>query len=170
MPVSRLSYRVLAVTAAIALLTGVAPAALAATRPSRPPAAPATSRPAPAAGRLPIKVGSVSMRPCPGESLAWCGRINVPYQYGQPKAGTIKLGFMWYPAAAGTPDGTVLAVQGGPGYATTDYATDYYDLFARGGTGGHLSLLNTENLLLVNLRGTGNSSPFTCRALQDWTV
>ncbi len=122
------------------------------------------------ASRDPIKVGSVTLTPCSGVSLAWCGTINVPYQYGQPKAGTIRLGFMWYPAASGKPSGTIMAIQGGPGYATTDYAADYYAMFAAGGERHDVSLLGTENLLLVNLRGTGNSSPFTCKALQDWNV
>ena len=160
----------LAVAAATALVGAFAPAALAAPQPPRPAAAKVSRAPAGTATRSPIKVGSVNMTPCAGDSLAWCGRINVPYQYGQPKAGTIKLGFRWYPAASGAATGTIMAIQGGPGYATTDYSSDYYALFAQGGEGGHLSLLSNENLLLVNLRGTGNSSPFTCKALQDWTV
>ena len=86
----------------------------------------------------------------------------MPYDYQDPAAGTIKLGFQWYPATGGKATGTILAVQGGPGYATTDYASDYRGTF--------LPLLRTRNLLLVNLRGTGNSSSFTCKALQDWTV
>ncbi len=31
-------------------------------------------------------------------------------------------------------------------------------------------LLRTRNLLLVDLRGTGTSSSFTCKALQHWTL
>jgi pimeloyl-ACP methyl ester carboxylesterase len=173
MPVSRLSCRVLAFAAVAAVTSTGAPAALAGTvRPAAIAAAvsvTAPRTPAAPAARSPITVGTVPMTPCKGVSLAWCGTISVPYQYGQPKAGTIKLGFMWYPAT-GTPRGTIMAVQGGPGYATTDYAPDYYSLFADGGEGGGDDLLASENLLLVNLRGTGNSSPFTCKALQDWTV
>jgi pimeloyl-ACP methyl ester carboxylesterase len=117
------------------------------------------------AGRHPVRVGSVSIPPCASSRLAWCTTINVPYQYvgrDPAAAGTIKLGFQWYPAAQGRALGTILAVQGGPGYATTDYAGEYRALFR--------PLLSRRNLLLVNLRGTGNSSPFTCRPLQDWTV
>ncbi len=86
----------------------------------------------------------------------------MPYEYGRPAAGTIKLGFQWYPATSGPATGTILAVQGGPGYATTDYASSYYTLFQ--------PLLGKNNLLLVNLRGTGNSSAFTCKALQNWVL
>jgi pimeloyl-ACP methyl ester carboxylesterase len=104
----------------------------------------------------------VTIPPCAGSQLAWCTTINVPYDYGHPAAGTIKLGFQWYPATSGTATGTIMAIQGGPGYATTDYASAYYATFR--------PLLAKDNLLLVNLRGTGNSSPFTCKALQDWTL
>jgi pimeloyl-ACP methyl ester carboxylesterase len=84
----------------------------------------------------------------------------VPYDYRDPAAGHIKLGFQWYPATGGKAKGTILAVQGGPGYPTTDYAADYRGTF--------LPLLGRRNLLLVNLRGTGNSSAFLCKPLQHW--
>ena len=114
-----------------------------------------------AAGRRrPIRVGSVTIPPCPVSRLAWCTRINVPLDYRNPAAGHIKLGFQWYPATGGHPIGTILAVQGGPGFPTTDYAPDYRGTF--------LPLLARRNLLLVNLRGTGNSSAFLCKKLQDW--
>ena len=82
--------------------------------------------------RHPIRVGSVTIPPCASSPLAWCTRINVPYQYvgrDPGAAGTIKLGFQWYPATSGRAAGTILAVQGGPGYATTDYAGQYRTLF-----------------------------------------
>jgi pimeloyl-ACP methyl ester carboxylesterase len=116
-------------------------------------------------GRHPIRVGSVTIPPCASSPLAWCTTINVPYQYlgrDPAAAGTIKLGFQWYPATSGHATGTILAVQGGPGYATTDYAGEYRALFR--------PLLGSRNLLLVNLRGTGNSAPFTCGPLQDWRL
>jgi hypothetical protein len=125
-------------------------------------ASPAPAASGAAAGRQPIRVGSVTIPPCRASRLAWCTRISVPYDYRDPAAGTIRLGFQWYPATSGRATGTILAVQGGPGYATTDYAGEYRATF--------LPLLATRNLLLVNLRGTGNSSAFLCRALQDWTV
>jgi pimeloyl-ACP methyl ester carboxylesterase len=84
----------------------------------------------------------------------------VPLDYREAAAGHIKLGFQWYPATSGRAAGTILAVQGGPGFPTTDYAADYRGTF--------LPLLGRRNLLLVNLRGTGNSSAFLCKPLQDW--
>ena len=96
-----------------------------------------------------------------GVRLAWCTTIKVPYDYFSRAAGTIRLGFRWYPATGGPSSRTIVAVQGGPGYPTTDYAYAYR---------ATLPLLAKRNLLLVDLRGTGTSSPFTCKALQDWTV
>jgi pimeloyl-ACP methyl ester carboxylesterase len=168
MPVSRSSFRVVAIVGFLGLFAASAasPApAGAAVRPGRVRPAATQDHRAPnsrADGRKPITVGTVTIPPCSGVPLAWCTRINVPYQYGRPAAGTIKLGFQWYPATSGPATGTILAVQGGPGYATTDYAADYYALFK--------PLLGTSNLLLVNLRGTGNSSAFTCKALQNWDL
>ncbi len=184
MPVSLLSSRALVVAAGLTLIgagvTATGAAAVAGSirpgslpRPGAPVSggahrslASARQRPlAPAGHRTAIRVGSITIPPCPSSGLAWCTTINVPYDYGHPAAGTIRLGFEWYPATApahGQPAGTILAIQGGPGYATTDYASSYRAAF--------LPLLRTRNLLLVNLRGTGNSSSFTCKALQDWTL
>jgi pimeloyl-ACP methyl ester carboxylesterase len=120
----------------------------------------AAALPGSAAQRQPIRVGSVTIPPCRASPLAWCTRINVPLDYRDPAAGHIKLGFQWYPATGGKAVGTILAVQGGPGYPTTDYAADYRGTFR--------PLLARRNLLLVNLRGTGNSSAFLCKPLQHW--
>jgi pimeloyl-ACP methyl ester carboxylesterase len=124
------------------------------------PGQPRVARPRLARRRHPIRVGSVTIPPCRASRLAWCTRINVPLDYRDPAAGHIKLGFQWYPATRGHAIGTILAVQGGPGFPTTDYAAAYRGTF--------LPLLGRRNLLLVNLRGTGNSSAFLCRPLQNW--
>lgn len=115
-----------------------------------------------ARGRHSIRVGSVLIPPCRASRLAWCTTIKVPYNYFNPAAGTIRLGFQWYPATDGRRSRTIVAIQGGPGYPTTDYAADYRAMFG--------PLLASRNLLLVDLRGTGMSSPFTCKALQDWIL
>ncbi len=114
------------------------------------------------ARRHPIRVGTVLVRPCRGFPGAWCTKVAVPYDYSDAAAGTIRLGFLWYPATSGhATDGTILAVQGGPGYPTSQYAGQYQGIYGA-------RMLTTRNLLLVDLRGTGMSSPFTCKALQNW--
>src|SRR5271166_2252615 len=112
------------------------------------PAFAGASAAAAAAGRRrhPIRVGSVLVPPCPASPLAWCTTIKVPYDYFDPAAGTIRLGFQWYPASGGGSSRTIVAIQGGTGYATTDYASAYVALFG--------PLLAHRNLLLVDLRGT----------------
>jgi len=175
MPVSRPSPRALATAGALAAilaspLASAAGASAAGASAAGASAAGASAAGASAAGasaaapaaRHPIRVGTVTIPPCKASVLAWCTRITVPYDYRNPAAGTIKIGFRWYPAAKGKAAGTILAVEGGPGFATTGTAADYRAAFR--------PLLGTRNLLLINLRGTGNSSAFTCRALQDWTV
>jgi hypothetical protein len=110
--------------------------------------------------RKPIRVGTVTIPPCAASALAWCTRIAVPLDYRDPSAGKIKIGFWWYPARRGHPVGTILATEGGPGFPTTGSADSYLGTFG--------PLLARRNLLLVNLRGTGNSSAFLCKALQNW--
>jgi pimeloyl-ACP methyl ester carboxylesterase len=58
------------------------------------------------------------------------------------------------------PAGTILAVEGGPGYATTGTEPEYVAMAG--------SLLRTRSMLLVNLRGTGNSTPINCPRLENW--
>ncbi|MEP7025979.1 MAG: alpha/beta hydrolase [Actinomycetota bacterium] len=128
-----------------------------ATRPLTRTAMPATGT---AKGRHPIRVGTITIPPCPASRLAWCTRINVPLDYRNSAAGHIKVGFQWYPATAGRSARTILATEGGPGFPSTGTAADYLGLFR--------PLLGHRNLLLINLRGTGNSSAFTCKALQNW--
>jgi pimeloyl-ACP methyl ester carboxylesterase len=81
----------------------------------------------------------------------------VPLDYASAASPRIRIGFRWLPAS-GHATGTVLAVEGGPGFATTGTQGAY---LAQMG-----SLKRTRNLLLVNLRGTGNSTVIDCPALE----
>jgi pimeloyl-ACP methyl ester carboxylesterase len=130
--------------------------------PAQRPAARAAATPpaASAAHRHPIRVGTVTIPPCKASRLAWCTRISVPLDYRHPAQAHIKVGFQWYPATGGHAAGTILATEGGPGFPSTGTAADYLGAFQ--------PLLGHRNLLLINLRGTGNSSAFTCKALQNW--
>jgi pimeloyl-ACP methyl ester carboxylesterase len=111
-----------------------------------------------------LQVGQVSIPPCAGVPGAWCTTVQVPFDYGDPSAGTIGIGFRWYAATTPPSTGarTILATEGGPGYPSTGTSGDYKALFA--------PLMTTHNLLLVDLRGTGTSSVVKCNALQHWTV
>jgi pimeloyl-ACP methyl ester carboxylesterase len=108
-------------------------------------------------GRL--TVGQLRLDPCEDLGGAWCGRLRVPYDRADPAAGTIPINFEWYPAEL-TPEGTIVAMEGGPGYPSTGSRDSYLELF-----GG---LRRTRNLLLVDNRGTGASGLINCRPLQRW--
>ncbi len=134
-----------AVTAAVAtaLLTmavpAVSPAAAAAAAPAR------------------LRVGTITLRRCAAKPVTFCGRLAVPLDYSSAASPRIQLGFRWLPARH-RPAGTILAVEGGPGYASTGSEPEYLAM-----TG---SLRATRNLLLVDLRGTGTSTPVNCRGLE----
>jgi pimeloyl-ACP methyl ester carboxylesterase len=81
----------------------------------------------------------------------------VPLDYASAASPRIRIGFRWLPAS-GHATGTVLAVEGGPGFATTGTQGAYLAMMG--------PLKRTRNLLLVNLRGTGNSTPIDCPGLE----
>ncbi|WP_435279975.1 alpha/beta fold hydrolase [Streptomyces sp. 1222.5] len=84
----------------------------------------------------------------------------MPFDYADPTAGSIPVYFEWYPAVERA-RGTVLAVEGGPGYASTGSRNSYIDLLG--------PLHRTRNLLIVDLRGTGHSGVIDCKQLQKLT-
>ena len=134
--------------------TGV-PAQAAATRAT---AVVATTVPATAASELATRVGGVRVHPCSKGSRLLCGGIRVPLDYSSGASPRIHIGFQWRPASGGHAAGTVLAVEGGPGYSSTGSGSLYRAMLG--------PLLRTRNLLLVNLRGTGNSTPVNCPGLE----
>src|SRR5580704_405493 len=99
MPVTRHSFlRAAGAVVVAAGLVGLAGPASASS------AAPAAASP----GRAPIRVGSVLVPPCKASRLAWCTTIPVPYDYFDKAAGTIRLGFRWYPATGGHSSRTIV--------------------------------------------------------------
>ncbi len=143
---------------AVALMAGTglvaAPSAQASAAPARPLA------PRQAAGPA-ITVGSRTLHRCGRSPLAYCGSLDVPLDYSSAASPDIRIGFRWLPATgAGRAAGTILAVEGGPGFASAGTEAEYV---AQAGP-----LLRTRNMLLVNLRGTGSSTPVNCPALEHY--
>jgi pimeloyl-ACP methyl ester carboxylesterase len=116
-----------------------------------------------------LTVGTLTLNRC---SLAgkrhpsYCASIKVPLDYNSSKDGTITTGFGWFPATDPAPAGpagstppTIVAEEGGPGYPSTGSATDYLPMLGN-------RLLATHNLLLVDERGTGTSTPINCRPME----
>jgi pimeloyl-ACP methyl ester carboxylesterase len=104
-----------------------------------------------------LRVGRLGLHRCAQRPLTFCGRMGVPLDYSSPASPDISIGFRWLPAT-GHAAGTVLAVEGGPGFATTGTEPQYLAMLG--------PLRQTRNLLLVNLRGTGNSTPVNCPGLE----
>jgi pimeloyl-ACP methyl ester carboxylesterase len=98
---------------------------------------------------------------CHPNSPVRCGSVTVPLDRSGNVPGTIDIGYRRYPHSDVTQPAleTIVAVEGGPGYATTASASSYVSLFR--------PMMDRHDLLLVDLRGTGSSDPVNCEALQQ---
>jgi pimeloyl-ACP methyl ester carboxylesterase len=104
-----------------------------------------------------LRLGSVGLQACTKRPRTYCGHLMVPLDYASAASPRIRIGFRWLPAS-GHAAGTVVAVEGGPGFATTGTQGAYLAMMG--------PLKRTRNLLLVNLRGTGNSTVIDCPGLE----
>ena len=101
------------------------------------------------------------MHPCrdaaPG---ARCGYVTVPLDRAGSTDATLRIEFELYRRRdRGRPSlGTMVDVEGGPGYSTTDSRSYYLAL--------HRPLMARRDLLLVDARGTGLSGALDCPALR----
>ncbi|WP_042416608.1 alpha/beta hydrolase [Streptacidiphilus anmyonensis] len=128
------------------------------------PAATAPAASLPAASALPsasqsLQVGSVRLSACETNPTGWCGKVAEPLDRTDPGGPTIGVGFEWYPAT-GTAQGTVVAVDGGPGWGSTSSRSGYLGLLG--------PLRAQRNLLVFDLRGTGRSQPINCSGLTNF--
>jgi pimeloyl-ACP methyl ester carboxylesterase len=91
-----------------------------------------------------------------------CGHIDVALDPTDASLGTIPIGFELYARTdtAHPSLGTIVAMEGGPGYATTSSRAGYLDLFR--------PLRDHRELLLMDARGTGLSQPVDCAPLQTY--
>lgn len=118
---------------------------------------------APAKPRPWVDVGTRRLFRClpedSGVSLpGYCDMLRVPLDWGDPVAGTIAVRFEWIPASRPGATGTIVAQEGGPGAPSTGNGNAYARLFG--------PLLHDRNLLLMDERGTGGSTPIDCAPLQ----
>ena len=88
------------------------------------------------------------------------GHVTVPLDRLAPAGEKLRIGYERYRRRdRGRPAlGTIVAVEGGPGYSTTDSRAYFLEL-AR-------PLMGRRDLLLVDARGTGLSGPLDCPALR----
>ena len=120
------------------------------------------ARVAAAASRT-IRIGSADLVPCQTGPAVFCGNVRVPLDWARPSVSPqIGVHFAFQPATNGHAIGTVVAVEGGPGYPSTGSLSDYQAMYG--------TVLRTHNLLLVDNRGTGDSTPIDCPGLQAISV
>jgi pimeloyl-ACP methyl ester carboxylesterase len=103
----------------------------------------------------------------PGPRSLRCGAISVPFERQDESVGNTRVGFTVLPRVQRRRPslGAIVAVEGGPGYASSWTVRSYVRLFG--------SLLQRRELVMVDMRGTGRSRPLDCRDLQsgrapDW--
>ncbi len=108
-----------------------------------------------------ITVGTQRLERCGSGPLIYCGRIRVPLDRALHDGPTISLAYRWYPASgAHTAAGTLVPVEGGPGYGSIGSAEEFAEMYG--------PLLRRWNMLVIDNRGTGTSVPIDCPALQDF--
>lgn len=95
-----------------------------------------------------------------------CGRIEAPMRRGDPSLGTTRVAFALRPRSDRRHPslGTIVAIDGGPGYASTDSA------FARSLAAVLAPLLRRRDLILFDERGSGRSDVVDCPALQGGLI
>lgn len=94
--------------------------------------------------------------PHPAGHVTDCGVLTRPLVDGRPELGSIDVGYALIRHNGGTPTaaGTLMPNPGGPGVATISYGTDVAATTD--------SLLADYDMLLIDPRGTGVSSPLDC--------
>jgi pimeloyl-ACP methyl ester carboxylesterase len=130
---------------------------LAATAPLAMPGAAAAGSPAT------LTLGSQELSRCGSSPLAYCGRLAVPLDHMRSGGPNISIAFRWYPASAPAAgqSRTVVPVEGGPGYPSTGSARGFEAMYG--------PLLERWNMLVVDNRGTGSSTPLDRPALQNFS-
>jgi pimeloyl-ACP methyl ester carboxylesterase len=120
------------------------------------------------AGALSSPAGAVELHRC-DLGLARplrCGKVVVPWRWADPALGTTRVAFAVRPRGdRSRPSlGTVIAVDGGPGYSSTAAP------FARSVAAMLAPLLSRRELVFVDERGTGLSGAIDCTGLQRGVV
>lgn len=123
-------------------------------------ATPAPDAPAPETPAKTVTVGGLTLTECQPDLGGFCGQITRPLDTEGRVPGDLSIGFEWYPRhdARQPSEGTILVQEGGPGYSSTGTRDGYLQLFA--------PLRDRRDVLIIDKRGTGLSSPIDCQPLQ----
>ena len=111
-----------------------------------------------------ITVGELTLTLCRPQLLGYCGSIKQPIDPSGAVAGKLTIGFEYYPRSdlADPRLGTILPQEGGPGYSSTGTREYYLEIFN--------ALRDRRDILIVDKRGTGLSSPINCPEMQTGSL
>jgi pimeloyl-ACP methyl ester carboxylesterase len=103
--------------------------------------------------------GAIGWAPCPNADAPTlqCGSLAVPLDRTGVVPGTVGLNIRRVPATSVPSDSAVLALAGGPGQSAAPLAATFASILTPARA--------TRDLLVMDQRGTGRSSPLTCTAL-----
>ncbi len=102
---------------------------------------------------------AISFVPCPGAAGFTCGSLGVPLDRSGAVSGSISLSVERKMAGAEPSSSALVALAGGPGQAALPFAAYTAKTMA--------AALKTRDLLMFDQRGTGDSDPLSCPALED---
>jgi len=106
-----------------------------------------------------LVVGSARLKRCSRDVSYYCGTLTRPLDPAGHVPGTIDIHYEWYPHTNTTPaKGTIVAIEGGPGFGSTESRDFYLEAFD--------PLFGDRDMVLVDARGTGLSAPIDCPAAQ----
>jgi hypothetical protein len=74
----------------------------------------------------PLRLGTQTLTRCGSSPPVYCGSLAVPLDHGQPAGPQISIAYRFYPATApagGRAAGTVVPVEGGPGFPSIGSAS-----------------------------------------------
>jgi pimeloyl-ACP methyl ester carboxylesterase len=112
-----------------------------------------------------LQVGTLLLHRC-GAASAYCGDLDRPMDPTGAIPGRLSVHFEYYPhSQSGKSAGTLVATEGGPGFAATESRDDYLALYR--------PLRRNHDVLIMDNRGTGLSGAVDCPELQSaekWTV
>jgi pimeloyl-ACP methyl ester carboxylesterase len=111
-----------------------------------------------------ITVGALTLTLCQPDYNGYCGSITRPIDPSGVTPGKLTVGFEYYPRSdlSQARLGTILPQEGGPGYSSTGTRDYYLEIFD--------ALRDRRDVLIVDKRGTGLSSPIDCPALQTGSL
>lgn len=109
-----------------------------------------------AAGNV-ASANALSFSLCPGAQRLQCASLNVPLDRRGVVHGTVSLSLRRLPAGSTPTRDAVVTLAGGPGQAAVPLVGDFAQLLA--------PALATRDLLVFDQRGTGESGPLHCSAL-----